>query len=77
MVLATVVISPKGGEEYALGGRVFPHPKTKHGAILGGRRKVDAPSLARGCGVVTWVNLPSYSVSCLHTEHKKAIPEQV
>ena len=50
MALATRVTSQKGGEKYVLGGKVFPHPKMKHGAIAGGRRKEDAPSSARGCG---------------------------
>lgn len=62
MALATMVTSPKSGEEYVPGGRVFPHPKTKHGTIPGGRGREDASSSARGCGVATWVNPPSYSV---------------
>lgn len=50
MALATRVTSQKGGEEYILGGKVFPHPEMKRGAVAGGRRKEDAPSSARGCG---------------------------
>ena len=62
MALATMVTSPKGGEEYVSEGRVFPHPKIKCGTIPGGRGREDASSSVRGCGVVTWVNPPLYSV---------------
>lgn len=52
MVLATVVLSPKSGEEYVLRGRVFPHPKTKHGLFLGEEGK---EMLLLQPGAVEWL----------------------
>lgn len=59
MALATMVTSPKGGEECFPGGRVFPHPKTKHGTIPGGRG-------SQGLWGSYWGKPPI--VFCVHTD---------
>lgn len=64
MVLATMVLSPKSGKEYVSEGRVFSHPKTKPGTILGGEGKKRL--LLQPWAVGSYLN-KSPIMFCVHT----------